>query len=78
MSKYYDIVRQQYLLKSIHRTIEVSKQKLDILEVRKKVGVANNADLFQAQLDLNANIQSKETQQLQIDVAKTDLLNLIF
>lgn len=78
MSKYYDIVRQQYLLKAINRTIEVSKQKLDILELRKKVGVANNADIFQAQLDLNGNIQLKESQFLIIDMAKTDLLNLIF
>jgi len=78
MSKYFDIVRQQYFLKALNRTIEVSKQKLDILEVRKQVGVANNADIFQAQLDLNGNLQLKESQFLAIDQAKTDLLNLIF
>lgn len=78
MSKYFDIVRQQYLLKTINRTIEVSKQKLDILEVRKQIGVANNADIYQAQLDLNSNVQAKESQFLIIDLAKTDLLNLIF
>jgi outer membrane protein TolC len=78
MSKYFDIVRQQYFLKALNRTIEVSKQKLDILEVRKQVGVANNADIFQAQLDLNGNLQTKESQFLIIDMAKTDLLNLIF
>jgi outer membrane protein TolC len=78
MSKYFDIVRQQYFLKALNRTIEVSKQKLDILEIRKQVGVANNADIFQAQLDLNGNLQLKESQYLLIDMAKTDLLNLIF
>jgi outer membrane protein TolC len=78
MSKYYDIVRQQYFLKALNRTIEVSKQKLDILDVRKQVGVANNADIFQAKLDLNGNLQLKESQFLLIDLAKTDLLNLIF
>ncbi|MEI6086188.1 MAG: TolC family protein [Bacteroidota bacterium] len=78
MSKYFDIVRQQYFLKALNRTIEVSKQKLEILEVRKQVGVANNADIFQAQLDLNGNLQLKESQYLLIDLAKTDLLNLIF
>ena len=78
MSKYFDIVRQQYFLKALNRTIEVSKQKLDILEVRKQVGVANNADIFQAQLDLNGNLQLKESQFLAIDQSKTDLLNLIF
>jgi outer membrane protein TolC len=78
LSKYYDVVRQQYFLRAIDRTIEVSKEKLQILEVRKQVGVANNADIFQAQLDLNGNLQLKETQFLAIDQAKTDLLNLIF
>ncbi len=78
LSKYYDVVRQQYLLRTIDRTIEVSKEKLQILEVRKQVGVANNADIFQAQLDLNANLQLKESQYLTIDQAKTDLLHLIF
>ena len=65
-------------IRDSNRTIEVSKQKLDILEVRKQVGVANNADIFQAQLDLNGNLQLKESQFLAIDQAKTDLLNLIF
>jgi outer membrane protein len=78
MAKYYDVVRQQYFMAALDRTIEVSKQKLSILEVRKQVGVANNADIFQAQLDLNANLQTKQSQVLAIDQAKTDLLNLIF
>jgi outer membrane protein TolC len=78
LSKYYDVVRQQYFLRPIDRTIEVSKEKLHILEVRKQIGVANNADIFQAQLDLNGNLQSRESQFLLIDMAKTDLLNLIF
>ena len=78
MAKYYDIVRLQYFLRALDRTIEVSKQKLAILNVRKQIGVANNADIFQAQLDLNASIQTKQTQYLTIDQAKTDLLNLLF
>ncbi len=78
LSKYYDVVRQQYFLRALDRTIEVSKEKLQILQVRKEVGVANNADIFQAQLDLNGSLQAKETQYLAIDLAKTDLLNLIF
>ena len=78
LSKYYDVVRQQYFLRALDRTIEVSKEKLQILQVRKEVGVANNADIFQAQLDLNGSLQSKESQYLAIDQAKTDLLNLIF
>lgn len=78
MAKYYDVVRQQTYLKTIAQSMDVSKKRLEILEIRKDVGLSNNADLFQAQLDLNALIQSQQGQNLVIGQAKTDLLNLIF
>lgn len=78
ITRYYDVVRQQNFLKTIFQSIEVAKKRIDILQSRKEVGMANNADLFQAQLDLNALIQSQQTQQLIIDQGKSDLLNLIF
>ncbi len=77
-TKYYDVVRQQTYLKTIAQSIGISKQRLDILQVRKEVGLSNNADIFQAQLDLNASEQAQQNQQLVITQAKTDLLNLIF
>lgn len=77
-TKYYDVVRQQSYLKTIAQSIDVSRQRLSVLQTRKDVGMSNNADIFQAQLDLNALIQSQQAQQLVIDQAKTDLLNLIF
>lgn len=77
-TKYFDVVRQQSYLKTIAQSIEVSKKRLEILQVRKEVGMSNNADIFQAQLDLNALVQSLQAQELVIDQAKTDLLNLIF
>ena len=78
MTKYYDVVRQQTYLRTIFQSIDVSKKRLEILQVRRDVGMSNNADLYQAQLDLNALIQSQQSQALIIDQAKTDLLNLIF
>lgn len=77
-AKYYDIVRQQSFLQTIVQSIAVSKQKLDILQTRKEAGMSNNADIYQAQLDMNALVQSKLSQQLIIDQGKTDLLNLLF
>jgi outer membrane protein len=41
------------------------------------VGVANDADLFQSQVDLNTQLQSLIAQQLVIDQDKTDLLTLM-
>ena len=78
MTKYYDVVRQQSYQKTIIQSIDVSKKRLEILQVRKDIGLSNSADVLQAQLDLNALIQSQQSQDLIIDQAKTDLLNLIF
>ncbi len=77
-AKYYDIVRQQSFLQTIIQSIAVSKQKLYILQTSKEAGMSNNADIYQAQLDMNALVQSKLSQQLIIDQGKTDLLNLLF
>ena len=76
--KYYDVVRQQSYLRTISQSNEVSKQRLSIIQSRKDVGLSNNADLFQAQLDVNALLQQQQAQQLVIDLAKTDLLNLLY
>jgi outer membrane protein len=48
MTKYYDVVRQQSYLKTIFQSIEVSKKRLEILQIRKEVGMSNNADIIQA------------------------------
>lgn len=77
MTTYYDIVRQQSYLKTLDQSIEVSRQRLNIIEVRQSVGLANNADLFQTQLDLNALLQTRESQILIISQAKTNMLTLM-
>ncbi|HEY6975504.1 MAG TPA: TolC family protein [Chitinophagaceae bacterium] len=77
MTNYYDIVRQQSYARLLSQTIEVSKQRLEITKTQQSVGLANNADIFQAQLDMNAAIQALESQQLIIQQAKTDLLTLL-
>src|SRR5665647_73088 len=58
MVGYYDIVRQQSYMKTIEKSIEASNQQLEIVQTRQIVGLANNADLFQAQIDLNALLLS--------------------
>ena len=77
MTGYYDIVRQQSYLKTIEKSIDASNQQLQIVKARQDVGLANNADLFQAQIDLNALQQNQLSQQLIIDQAKTELLRLL-
>jgi outer membrane protein len=77
MIRYYDIVRQQSYAKTLATSIEVSRQKLEIVKAQQSVGVANNADLFQSQVDLNTQIQNLQAQQLIVDQDKTDLLTLL-
>ncbi len=77
MLAYYDIVRQQDYIKTIDRSIEASTQQLDIVKVRQQAGLANNADLFQAQIDLNVLQQSKLAQLLIVSQAKSELLRLL-
>lgn len=77
-NQYYDIVRQQYFLQTIHKSMEVASERLRILKSRKEAGLANNADIFQADLDYNVLVQQAEAQQLVINQGKVNLLNLIF
>lgn len=77
MLKYYDIVRQQSYAKTVEISIEASRQKLDIVKKQQRVGVANDANLFQSQVDLNTQIQNLQAQQLVVEQGKTDLLTLL-
>jgi len=77
MLKYYDIVRQQSYARTLQQSIDVTRQRLDIVKAQQSVGVANNADLFQSQVDLNTAVQNLQAQQLIVDQGKTDLLTLM-
>ena len=77
MTSYYDILRQQSYLKIIQSSIDVSAKKLEIVKNRYNVGMANEADLLQAQIDLNMAEQDLQGQQLIINQAKTSLLQVM-
>ena len=77
MTSYYDVVRQLSYVNTLRTSIVASQQRLDILQVRKAAGMANNADIFQAQIDLNTLAQTLQDQQMVAQVAKTELLRLL-
>ncbi|MDP4266644.1 MAG: TolC family protein [Bacteroidota bacterium] len=77
MVKYYDIIRQNIYLKILRSSLDVSKQKLDIVTERKNVGMANDADYLQAKIDANIAEQNVKVQELTIEQDKTDFLQLI-
>ncbi len=77
MLRYYDVVRQQSYMKTLQQSIDLSKKQLELIQTKKDVGLANNADLFQSQIDLNTRLQDMQTQQLIVAQTKADLLNLL-
>ncbi len=78
MSAYFDVVRQQYYLcEPLTFRLMAANKKLDIVKAQQSVGLANNADLFQVQLDLNTLVQAKQSQLLVIEQSKTELLRLL-
>ncbi len=77
MLNYFDILRQQSFLNIIQSSLDVSSKKLDIVNERFRVGMANEADLLQAQMDLNLAEQNLKGQQLIIEQDKTSLLQLM-
>lgn len=77
MMKYYDIVRQERYLDIIHTTVEISQKKQEIITAKKSVGLANDADLMQAQIDLNTSEQNLNSQELVVNQSKTELLELM-
>ncbi len=77
MTTYYDIVRQQSYMKTLLQSIAVTRQRRNLAEARKSVGLANNADTYQAQIDLNLSSLDLENQKMIVIQAKTDLMNLL-
>jgi len=77
MVTYYDIIRQENYLKIIQNSLDVSKQKLEIINVKKNVGMADAVEILQAQADVNTAEQQLTSQKLVIEQNKSDLLLLI-
>lgn len=74
MLQYFEVIRQQAFAKTLEQNIATAKERLSIVLTRKEVGLANNADYFQSQIDVNALEQQLKSQELVIAQAKTDLL----
>jgi outer membrane protein len=77
MVTYYDILRQQSYLGIIQSSLDISSKKLDIIKDRAAVGMANEADLLQAQMDVNTAEQALKNQQLIMEQDKISLLQLM-
>lgn len=77
MMSYYDVVRQGDYLSTLNYALQLAQDRLRIFQVKKDVGLANNADIFQAQIDVNTILQNISAQQLILSQAKVDLMDII-
>lgn len=77
MITYFDILRQQTYLEIIQSSLDATSKKMDIVKDRFNVGMANEADLLQAQIDLNTDEQNLKSQQLIIEQSKINLLQVM-
>ena len=75
MQQYYNVIRQVAFLKTIEKSIEASEQRMSIVKTRQTVGAANQADVLQSSLDLNALLQAKQNQLVILEQVKADLYN---
>ena len=74
MFKYYNVVQQQNFVTTLNQSIEVSKQKLALIEAKTNVGLLSDSELLQAQIDLNTQNQALQAQNVAIEQSKDDLL----
>lgn len=74
MMAYFDIFRQESYLKIMQHSLNVSKQKFEIVSLKNSVGMADGAEMLQAQTDVISAEQQLALQQMEIAQIKTDLL----
>lgn len=77
MISYSDVVRQQNYLKTINHLLGVSEQKLEIVKVRNRVGMADAAAMLQAVSDVNSAKQLLESQEMVIRQTKMEMLLIL-
>lgn len=63
--EYYNLIRQKIRLRNLRSTLELSRERLRIVEERYFIGSVSRLDLQQAQVDFNAD-SSKVLNQLEI------------
>ena len=74
MFRYYSVIQQQNFQSTLNQSIEVSKQRLALIEARRSVGLIGDSEYLQSQLDLNNQTQALQVQNIVIEQSKDDLL----
>ncbi len=74
---FYDVMRKKALKAALKKTVEVSREKLKVVQLREKVGLVPALDVYQAEVELNTNELLLADQQLIIEQAEIELKRLL-
>ena len=74
---FYDVMRKKALKAALEKTVEVSREKLKVVQLREKVGLVPALDVYQAEVELNTNELLLADQQLIIEQAEIELKRLL-
>ena len=77
ISAYYDVVRQKQLMKALNEMIDIYQERLNIAEMKSRIGSGSDADMLQAKVDLNEQRSALLKQKVLIQNAKANLNLLI-
>ena len=77
MLRYYSVIREQHYVSTIEKSIELVNKQLELVQSRKKIGLSNDAELFQSQIDLNTRTLELSTQQALVKQSQIELLNIL-
>ena len=77
MLRYYTVIREQHYVSTIEKSIELVNKQLELVQSRKKLGLSNDAELFQSQIDLNTRTLELSTQQALVKQSQIELLNIL-
>jgi outer membrane protein len=74
---YFDVVRQQQLIKAIKDAIEINKERVNLAQLRFDIGSISKMDLLLAKVDLNTQKSLLFKQNSELNNAKTTLNQLL-
>jgi outer membrane protein len=70
---YYNVVRQQQLIKGLSENITISEERLKIAQKKLEIGSGSKLDVLQAKVDMNAQTSNLYRQKTNLSELKTNL-----
>lgn len=77
ITAYFDVVKNQQILRSLQESVAVSEERLRIARKRLEVGSGSKTEVLQAEIDRNSFLSQVYTQEAAVYTSKTTLNRLL-